>query len=141
MEVSRSSKNYLYDQVIEAKQFIDAHYCEKINLETIASKASLSKYHFHRLFSMYYGKTPLEYLTILRINKSKELLSKGYPIKEICYLIGYESISSFIKLFKKNENLTPSLYAKEIKDQQLKRNLSPLDYIPVDFASYLGWIK
>ncbi|MCD2259510.1 helix-turn-helix transcriptional regulator [Psychroserpens luteolus] len=130
---------YVYKQIIEAKLFIDDNFHEKINLELIANQACFSKFHFHRLFKECYNKTPLEYLTYLRLNKAKTLLSKGISIQEVCSSVGFESTSSFIKLFKKNELMTPLEFSKmrTIKRKQIEQN--PLNFIPSDYAQYLGW--
>ncbi len=58
-------------RVIAAKHFIDRHYSEQIELESIAERAFLSKLHFLRLFKRFYGRTPHQYLTDLRIKEAK----------------------------------------------------------------------
>jgi len=130
---------YIYKQIVDAKLFIDANFQKKIDLETIATKACFSKFHFHRVFKECYKKTPLEYLTHLRLNESKILLSQGFSIQEVCYSVGFESTSSFIKLFKKNELVTPMVFSKTAKTKREKLNESPLSYIPINYARYLGW--
>lgn len=130
---------YLYKQIVEAKLYIDANFREDISLESIASQACFSKFHFHRTFKECYNKTPLKYLTYLRLHEAKLALSKGISTKEVCYSVGFKSVSSFIKLFKKNTHMTPSAYAKMKINQKEKTTLQPLHYIPSDFAEYLGW--
>ncbi|WP_298902193.1 helix-turn-helix transcriptional regulator [uncultured Psychroserpens sp.] len=130
---------YVYKQIIEAKLFIDANFREKIDLELIANQACFSKFHFHRLFKTCYHKTPLEYLTYLRLNEAKTLLSKGVSTQEVCCSIGFESTSSFIKLFKKKELMTPLEFSEMKKNNSKKIEQNPLNYIPTDFAQYLGW--
>src|SRR5437868_4478592 len=94
-------KDYLTKQVIRSKQFIDSHFSEAIDLEQIAREASLSKFHFIRLFKKYYGRTPYQYLTGVRIAKAKELLKNGHSVSQTCYALGFNSLSSFTGFFLK----------------------------------------
>jgi len=100
-------KDYLREQVIRSKHFIDSHFSENISLDEIARDAALSKFHFIRLFKKYYGQTPYQYLTGLRIAKAKELLQTGLSVSETCYRLGFSSLSSFTGFFKKIIGLTP----------------------------------
>src|SRR5262245_4965631 len=121
-------KVYLYRRIVQAKLFIDNHYCEKINLNDIAGEAYFSNYHFMRLFRMAYQKTPHEYLTTLRLQKARELLSgSDKNIIDICFEVGFESAASFTSLFKRFSGVTPSTYRRKalqtlevIKEQPLR---------------------
>ena len=132
-------KIYVYKQIVGAKIFMDDNFREKIDLSLISNQACFSKHHFHRLFKDCYNKTPLEYLTYLRLKEAKLLLSKGKSIQEVCLSVGFESASSFIKLFKRKVGLTPYEYAKMKKSERTKIKQNPLNFIPDDFAQYLGW--
>jgi len=114
-EITRINKSlYPHDdltkQVIESKLYIDKHFSDNINLDKIAGKALVSKFHFIRLFKRYYGRTPNKYLQEVRIEKAKLLLQKGSSIDEVCTAIGFTSKTSFISLFKKLTGLTPLAY-------------------------------
>ena len=130
---------YLYKQIVEAKLYIDSNFEEKLSLENIANHACFSKYHFHRTFKECYGKTPLEYLTYLRMKNAKVLLASQLSTKEVCDRVGYESVSSFVKLFKKMEGVTPSAFSHDVQKRIRKTKTQPLDYIPIGYAEYLGW--
>src|SRR4029079_16499650 len=81
-------KEYLCAQVIQAKKFIDQHFDNNIALNDMATEAFYSKFHFLRLFKMIYGKTPHQYLTAVRIEKSKQLLKTGISVPHVCFTIG-----------------------------------------------------
>ena len=51
-------KDHIYEQITQAKKFIDRHYACDINLNDMAKEAFFSKYHFIRLFKNAYGRTP-----------------------------------------------------------------------------------
>jgi len=104
-------KVYLVKHVINSKKFIDSNYSSDISLDDMAAAAFMSKFHFVRLFKKYYGKTPYQYLTEVRIIKAKALLKAGHSVSETCYQLGFNSLSSFSILFKKMGGLSPSDFA------------------------------
>ncbi len=121
---------YLYRRIVQAKLFIDINFHSDINLGGIADEAFFSKFHFIRLFRMAYGKTPYQYLTSVRIEKAKLLLQNGIGVGDVCFSVGFDSISSFTVLFKRITSTTPAVY----QQQQIKRkneiNKTPLKFIP-----------
>src|SRR6476660_4401775 len=103
-------KIYLYKRIVQAKLFIDKNYAENIDLNNIADEAYFSKFHFIRLFTKIYGKTPHQYLMSVRIEKAMQLLRSDMPVSRVCYAVGFESLSSFSTLFKKMVGVSPSVY-------------------------------
>jgi transcriptional regulator GlxA family with amidase domain len=107
------SKEYLLQQLIDAKHFIDINFAEKINLDELAIKACLSKFHLIRSFKTLYGITPHQHLIAVRIRHAKQLLQNNKSIAEACVATGFESVTSFIGLFKKMTGYTPDLYRRK----------------------------
>jgi AraC-like DNA-binding protein len=105
-------KSYLYKQLKQAKEFIDRHFAEHIDLDDMAGEAFLSKFHFIRLFKSIYHQTLHQYLTAVRIEKARELLKTNTTVAEACFSVGFDSISSFKGLFNRYTSLTPSGYQK-----------------------------
>ena len=134
-------KIYLYRRVVQAKLFIDANYHNPIDLDAISGQAAFSPYHFIRLFSKIYGKTPHRYLTTVRIDQAKLLLKTDTPVQQVCFAVGFDSIGSFTGLFKRHTGFTPAIY----RQQQLQRAgeiaAAPLQFIPNCFAQHNGWLK
>ena len=132
-------KLYFYRRIVHAKLFIDAHFADNIELDHIADEAYFSKFHFIRAFKNTYGKTPHQYLIFVRIENARELLTAGMTVSEVCYAVGFESLSSFSGLFKRVAGLSPSAYLARQQNvrQQIKK--SPLSFVPACFAEKSGW--
>jgi AraC-like DNA-binding protein len=116
-------KDDLTRHVIQAKHFIDNRFADNINLDHIAEKAFLSKFHFIRLFKSYYGRTPYQYLTSVRIENAKQLLKTGKTISGVCFAVGFDSVTSFTGLFKKMTGSTPAVYKKRNDKKQFSRSI------------------
>lgn len=106
-------KEYLVNRIIAAKQFIDQHAANEIDLTAIAGKSMLSKFHFVRLFKTCYGKTPHQYLTTMRMIKAKALLEQGASTTDACYALNFKSVPSFITLFKKSTGHSPAAWKQK----------------------------
>lgn len=131
----------LYSRIVRAKLFIDNNYSEDIDIDNISDEAYFSKFHFIREFKKIYGKTPHQYLKAVRIEKSIQLLRAEIPVSEVCYSVGFESLSSFSGLFKRIAGMTPSAYLKQQQQIKAQVNNYPLKYIPGCFAKKNGWTK
>lgn len=139
--VNNYQKVYLYKRLVHAKLFIDSHYAENIDLNNIADEAYFSKFHFIRLFKSIYGKTPHHYLTQVRIAMAKQLLAKGNSVTEVCFSVGFGSVTSFTGLFKKLTGVTPSAFQQHQQRRSREIASSPLHFIPNCFAETHGWKK
>ena len=139
MTTEQYPKVYLYQRIVQAKLFIDRKFADHIDLDNISDEACFSKFHFIRLFKKIYGKTPHQYLTFVRIEKATQLFRINKTVSEVCYAVGFESLSSFGSLFKRIVGVTPSAFLEEqqlIKIQILK---TPLKFVPGCFISQNGW--
>ena len=94
-----------------AKDAMDRHWAEPIDLDTVAARAGYSRYHFVRLFRDVYGQTPGQYLSRRRIERAEDLLrTADVSVTEICTLVGFTSLGSFSSAFKRHTGLAPSEY-------------------------------
>jgi AraC-like DNA-binding protein len=134
-------KVYLYRRIVQAKLFIDNHYKDNIDLDNISDEAYFSKFHFIRLFKKIYGRTPHQYLIFVRIGKAMELLKSGIPVSEVCYAVGFESLSSFSGLFKRIAGTTPLAYIIQHRTLQAQMIQTPLAFVPGCFAEKSGWLR
>ena len=101
----------IYQRLVSAKRFMDEHYPDPVSLEQVARQAFLSRFHFHRLFTRVYKKTPHQYLTQKRMDAARDLLAReGISITDVCNLVGFESPGSFSTLFRRNNGYSPQYY-------------------------------
>lgn len=132
---------YLYRRIVQAKLFIDARYADAINLDNIADEAYFSKFHFIRLFKKAYGKTPHQYLIKVRIDQATVLLKRGLPVQEVCFAVGFDSISSFSALFKKLIKQPPQAWQQAQQQRAAEMTRIPLKFVPNCFAENYGWTQ
>jgi len=100
------------DLIEEIQNYIKCNYSQQITLEDISKLIGLSKYHLSRMFSEKVGMGIKEFSIDFRIKRAQDLLSKGMPVAEVAYSIGFNDPNYFSKLFKKYIGCTPSCYQK-----------------------------
>jgi two-component system response regulator YesN len=97
--------------------YINDHYNEPISLDSLADHVFCNKNYFSNIFKKEVGKSFVQYLTEVRMEKAKMLLDVGdFKTAEIAQMVGFASDSYFIRVFRRMEGYTPSDYksAKEI---------------------------
>jgi len=133
-------KIYLYRRIVQAKLYMDSNYHEAIDLHAIADQAYFSRYHFIRLFSKIYGKTPHQYLTGVRMDKAQLLLQTDMPVQQVCFAVGFDSLGSFTSLFKRHVGVNPAQYRTQQLARTAEINRVPLKFVPNCFAQSNGWV-
>lgn len=83
---------------------------EAPTLEVLAGAASMSSYHFHRIFKRVTGVTPKAYATAHRAGKVRSELSQGNSVTEAIYGAGFNSNGPFYASSSKTLGMTPSRY-------------------------------
>lgn len=97
--------------IARAQQFIEKHFSEKITVSDLAGLGYMSTSSFNRKFKAETGKTPLEYLISVRIERSKIFLRrKNISVTDIAEMCGFNSASHFSSCFMKCMGITPSMY-------------------------------
>lgn len=108
-----------YSDIIEiAKDQIRKTYMsDEISLDTIAAEVGMSPSYFSSIFSKEMGKTFVEYLTEIRMDRAKELLMcSSMKTSEIGYEVGYKDPHYFSYIFKKTQNCTPKEFRARGKE-------------------------
>jgi AraC-like DNA-binding protein/ligand-binding sensor protein len=97
--------------VTRAKQFVQDHVDESINLGQVVEQVGVSRFYFCKLFKKATGMTLTEYVTRVRIEKAKTLLvDPSLRISEIVFAAGFGSIPRFNSVFKQHVGMPPTEY-------------------------------
>lgn len=102
-----------YKVIKQVREYIDEHYGTPVTLQELASKFRLHPDLLARHFKRETGHNLKDYLTRLRMDKAKTLLS-GHTLRvhEVAEAVGFADEKYFSKAFKKHVGLTPSEYRK-----------------------------
>jgi len=85
-------------------------------LEKLAFEVGMSRAAFAKRFKELVGQPMFEYLTLLRIQRAKELLAETkLPLYDVAARVGYESDLAFTKTFKKHTGNTPTRFRKNTR--------------------------
>ncbi|MEW8955258.1 helix-turn-helix domain-containing protein, partial [Clostridium sp.] len=100
--------------VKKAIAFIDARYSDDITLDDISKYLNINKCYFCTILKKETGKTFSRLMNEIRIEKSKELLSKDdLSILDIALSVGFNNQNYFSSIFKKLTNKTPVEFRTE----------------------------
>lgn len=96
-------------------RYIEENYYSDISLDELASIVKLTPQHLCRLFKKNCSLRPVEYITLYRLSKAKNLLrsSDNLTLKEIAYKVGFHDTSYFCAQFKKYEGVTPTQFRQK----------------------------
>ena len=106
------------DIILTAQKLIREEYMsEEISLNVVAARVCMSPSYFSTIFSKETGKTFIEYLTEVRMEKAKEyLVCTNRKTSDIAFEIGYKDPHYFSFLFKKTQGCTPKEYRTSRKE-------------------------
>ena len=107
-QYSPKSKYKIIERGIE---YIHNNLYGAIDYHTPSKLCGISYTYFKKLFIEKFGVPPVQYVSNLRLERSKELLlTNKYSISEIAELCGYSDVFYFSKAFKKHTGLPPTQY-------------------------------
>ena len=82
-----------------------------LTVARVAAASNFSEVYFRRIFTSSFGKTPISYITELRIDYAKRLLRNGcYTVGEVAEKSGFNDVKYFSTCFKKHTSMTPRQY-------------------------------
>jgi YesN/AraC family two-component response regulator len=90
-------------------EYLEAHFEEKMSIESAARFVNLNPYHFCKTFKKLTGRTFIDYVNLCRMDEAERLLREtGFSITEISGRVGCDNPNYFTKLYKQYKGLTPS---------------------------------
>ena len=97
--------------IAKAKHFIREHHSEELSLGRVAAAVSTSLFHFCKLFKKATGLNFTEYVSRVRVEKSKDLLlNPNLRVSEIAFAAGFQSLTHFNRVFKNMVGESPTRY-------------------------------
>jgi len=115
MELRKTSADKVIKKVLE---ILENEYKEDLSVDALAERVYLSNSYLSYIFKKYTGKTIMKYITDLKLDKAKEILTNGtMKIADVAAEVGYRDISYFCSQFKSKFGMTPTQF----------RNISELE--------------
>ena len=73
---------------------------ENFSIDSLSYQFAISRSNLHKKIKNITGMTPNDYIKLIRLNESAQMLSTGkYKINEVCFLVGFNTPSYFSKCF------------------------------------------
>lgn len=95
-------------RVLEWMDYLDRHLAEDLDMDALAERFYISKFHMMRLFKAQTGFTVHTYLLQRRLLAARQLIERGMLATEACYRSGFRSYSSFTRAYSKHFGTTPT---------------------------------
>lgn len=109
-------RNHRDESILALQDWIEANHAEPLGLERMAAQAGLALRTLKRRFGAATGLSPIRYLQQVRVDRAKKLLlATPLSIREIAYEVGYENVSFFVRLFRKEAGDTPSHWRGRVR--------------------------
>ena len=116
--------------MLRARDAMDRHFAEPLNVAAVAAIAHTSEAHFSRTFKATFGESPHRYLQRRRVERAMFLLrSTDRSITDICMDVGFGSLGTFSRTFRDIVGEPPSAY----------RARGPIAAVPTCFA--MSWMR
>jgi len=97
--------------LLRARDLADARYFEPLTVSDMARAAGLSRSHFSAQFKRAFGESPHAYLLTRRLERAAALLrTTDYPVADVCFRVGLDSVGSFTSSFRRAYGRTPTAY-------------------------------
>ncbi|WP_346235273.1 AraC family transcriptional regulator [Lysinibacillus telephonicus] len=111
-ERKKSVNQHLYRTI----EYMEQHISEQITRNELAAVAGLNPDYYSRIFKKIYKKSPVTYLTELRIRHAKQrMIQSNESIKSIAFSLGFRDEFYFSRKFKTEIGVAPTIYVNRIK--------------------------
>lgn len=129
-------------KLCQVRDLIRDGLAEPWTLADLSLEADLSAWHFLRVFRDAFGETPHAFLTRLRVERARDLLTvSSRPVTEICFDVGFTSLGSFSTLFHREVGLSPAAYRRQVRTWVRIPGRYPWVFVPLCFAHRFGTVS
>ncbi len=106
--LEKSTKANQPQHFLKAMSFINSNYRNSVlSMDMICAEAGIGATTFRQLFKRYYQKTPVEYITELRLEYARNLISGGASVENAAFESGFNDPKYFARVVKRYLNCTP----------------------------------
>ncbi len=110
---SQSPEKSQPDHITKALRYLSEHIEKNPTVAELAGLCHISQVYFRKQFKEYVGVSPCEYRNALRLSRAISYLEYGeISVQEISDMLGYSTVSHFIKEFKQRYDCSPLKYRK-----------------------------
>lgn len=104
-------------RIQQISTYVMGHYVHPIALDDIAAEVEMNRSAFCSYFKRTKGMTFSQFVTEYRLNTACELLKhSGKQVSEICYMVGFNDLPHFVRVFTKAMGKSPSKYRREYQE-------------------------
>ena len=112
-------KNVSNKKINKILRYFQEHYNESVKIEKLAEEWGISSRYVRKCFAEQIGMSCTDYITVLRMNKAKELLwETSKNITDIAMEIGYGTPQYFCRVFREEIGISPSEYRSKWKENR-----------------------
>src|SRR6266571_6784216 len=110
---ARALSPAVIERIEGARAYLHEHAAEPITLATLSRVAALSPYYLVRVFKAQVGMPPHRYLTVLRVERARQLLEvSSLSVTQIAHRTGFGTVSHFSTVFRARVGVSPSQYRR-----------------------------
>lgn len=125
------------DLVSQAMRYLQENYGDRVTLDELAELLDCSVSYLSRKFKQTVGKSPIDYMIALRIDKAKELLlNTDATLQEIAESVGFSDDSYFNRMFKKHVGLSLGQFKAKVQNNPADRSRYAI--VPHRLRRYIG---
>ena len=120
--IFKGQKQHDDEMVKEAQAYIESNAHDKLSVEYLSSRFSVSRRNFDRRFIKATGNTPLEYLQRVKIERAKKAIETSRKtINEVMYEVGYSDVKAFREVFRRITGVSPLEYKNKYNKDRLSQ--------------------
>lgn len=105
----------LHPAIRRVREYLHAHFTQRVTIADLSEVAGLSPFHLIRMFHARIGLPPYMYLEHLRVSLARTLLMAGVPIAEVASRTGFGDQSHFTRRFKRVVGVPPGRYIRQLR--------------------------
>ena len=128
--LSRNRQHEYVNKMSMVCNYIDLHCTEGLSLEQMSRMINFSKFHFSRMFKEFTHESFYRYVNRKRIRYAENLLLRQkMSVTETALASGYSNTSSFIRMFKSINGITPGEFKEKNATLPAKPTHTPKDAV------------